>query len=126
AAPVAAVERIGADEVDGAGDVASAALCHHQQDIVGHALADQRIEGAGQVGAAPFAAAGIHVESEELVPDVFGEVAAGEPVYGDAALERGPALLLQRLALARGQRVQKSVVVAITLIDEVELLVGPA
>jgi inorganic pyrophosphatase len=44
AAPVAAVEGVGADEVDRAGDVAAAAAGHDQEDVVGHALADQREE----------------------------------------------------------------------------------
>ena len=33
-APVAAIERVGADEIDGAGDPAAGALGHHQQDAV--------------------------------------------------------------------------------------------
>ena len=78
----------------------------------GHALADQRIEFAGEVGPAPFAAAGIHVEGEELVPDAFGQILAGQPVDADAVFKRRPALLLQCLALAGGQRFKEIVVAA--------------
>src|SRR5712692_4271509 len=39
--PIAAEQRIGADEVDGAGDPTSIALGHHQEDAVAHLLADQ-------------------------------------------------------------------------------------
>ena len=49
-------------------------LRHHQQDAVGHALADQVKEGPGEVGAAPFARAGVHIEGEEGVPDILGQV----------------------------------------------------
>src|SRR6202023_3874133 len=57
-APVAAVERVRAHEVDGAGDVASGALRHHQRDPLAHGLADERIERARQIRPAPFARAG--------------------------------------------------------------------
>ena len=40
---------------------------------------------AGQIGPAPFARAGIHVECEEIVPDLFSQFATGKRVYGDAA-----------------------------------------
>ena len=68
-APVAAEQRIGADEIDRAGDPAAGPLGHHQQDAVAHALADQREERAREIGPAPFARAGVHVEGEEGVPD---------------------------------------------------------
>src|SRR5262245_34137672 len=51
AAPVAAVERIGADEVDRTGDVAAAAARHHQKDVVAHPFADQREKAAVEIGA---------------------------------------------------------------------------
>ena len=41
--PNSAVERVAADEVDGAGNIAAIAFGHDQQDVVGHAFADQRI-----------------------------------------------------------------------------------
>ena len=126
AAPVAAVKRVRADEVDRAGDVAAVALGHDQQHVVGHALADQREEFAVEVGPAPFAAAGVHVEGEELVPGAFGQVAAGQPVDRDAVGQRLAALLLQRLALARGERGEEIVVADIALVEEMELLVGAA
>ena len=50
--------------------------------------ADQRKEGAGKVGPAPFPRAGVHVEIEEGVPGVFGDVAAGEGVNRDAVGQR--------------------------------------
>ena len=40
-APMAAIEGVGADEIDGARDPAAGALGHHQEDAVGHALADK-------------------------------------------------------------------------------------
>ena len=123
-APVAAVERVRADEIDGAGDPAAGALRHDQDDAVGHALADQRIELAGEVGAAPFARAGLHVEVEERVPGLLGQVAAGQPMHGDAVLQRVAALALDGLALARRQRLEESVERGVAGVLPMELLVG--
>src|SRR5215470_1115793 len=61
-APVAAEQRVGADEVDGAGDPAAVALGHHEQHVLAHGLADLREEGSREVWAAPFARTGLHVE----------------------------------------------------------------
>src|SRR4029079_14228340 len=58
-APIAAIERIGANEVEGAGDGAAIALGEHEEDLVGHALADQAEEFAREIGRAPFARAGV-------------------------------------------------------------------
>src|SRR5919112_1372341 len=68
AAPVASVEAPVSDEVNGARDVAPAALGHHQEQPVRHALADQGEEAAIEIGPPPFARAGIHVKGEEGVP----------------------------------------------------------
>ena len=73
-APVAAVERVSADEIDGAGNPAPGAARHHQQNAVAHLLADQREEFPGQIGTAPFSRAGFHIEAEEGVPDRFRQV----------------------------------------------------
>ena len=122
-APVPAVERVAADEVDRARDVAPGAFRHHQQHLVGHRLADQRIEFARQIGPAPFARAGVHVEGEESVPDAFGQVAAGEPLHLDAVLERAGALAPDRLALARRERREEIVEGRVAGILPMELLV---
>ena len=82
-APVAAEQRVGADKVDGTRDPAAVALRHHQQHVLAHGLADLCEEAARQIGAAPFARAGLHVEGEEGIPRVFVDVAAGQPVDGD-------------------------------------------
>ena len=95
-----------------------------QQDAVGHALADEREEGAVEIGPAPFARAGVHVEVEEGVPGVLGDVAAGQVDDLQSAGQRVAAFAADRLALARGERVEEVVEVAIALVDEVELAVG--
>src|SRR5690242_10191367 len=41
ATPIAAVERIGADEVERTGDIAARPLGEHEQHLVGHAVAEQ-------------------------------------------------------------------------------------
>src|SRR5690606_13062717 len=67
-APVAAEKRIAADEVERPRDRASAALGQHQKDIVAHRGLDFVEKGAGEVGPAPFAAAGVLVEGPEGIP----------------------------------------------------------
>ena len=106
-APVAAVERIRADEVERAGDDAPGALAHHQKDAIGHAFADQAEEFAGEVGRPPFARAGIHVEPEERIPVGFGEIAAGDPLAADAALRNGVAFLADIFSLREREAGEK-------------------
>ena len=91
-APLAAVEGVAADQIEGAGDGGVAAIRHDQGDAVGHGPADAGKEVAGQIGAAPFAAAGVEIEGEEGIPDALGQVGAGE----DADVE--PGLCLAPLA----------------------------
>ena len=123
-APIAAVERIGADEIDGACDPAAGAARHHQQDAVAHSFADDRKEFAGEIGPAPFARAGFHVEGEEGVPDALRQVVAGEPVDLDAGAQRFLALPPDRLAFARGKRREEIVEGRVAAILPMELLVG--
>ncbi len=123
-APVAAEQRVGADEIDGAGDPAVVAPRHDQEHVVRHALADQREEGAGEIGPAPFARAGLHVEGKERVPGILGDVAAVERVDRDAVRHRVAPLALDRLAVARIERGEEIVETGVTLVVPVELLVG--
>ena len=102
-------KRARADEIDGAGDPAPGAFGHHQHDAVAHCLADQRIERPGEIGPAPFARTGLHIEFEECVPHLFGEIAAGEPVHADAVCQRVVPLAADGLALARRQRAEEIV-----------------
>ena len=88
-------------------------------------LADQRVELAREVGPAPFARAGLHVEIEKRVPDLFGEIAAGQPVHGDAVRQRVVALAADGLALACGERGKKIVETGEAAIVPVKLLIGP-
>src|SRR5262249_15476858 len=86
--PMAAEQGVRADEIDGSGDPTSVSFRHHQQDAIPHLLADDRVERSREIGSAPFARAGLHVELEEMVPHAFGEVRAGQPMHGDVAGER--------------------------------------
>ena len=112
AAPVAAVERVAADEVDAPAMYRPSRFAMTSRMSSAMRSPISEIEVAGEVRPAPFAAAGIHVEGVELVPDVLGQVLAGQPVDGDAVLERRAAFLLQRLALARRERFEEIVMVA--------------
>src|SRR5437763_11796581 len=123
-APVPAVERIRTDEVDGAGDVASGALSHHQQDALAHRLADQRIERPREIRPPPLARPGLHVEREERVPGRFREAGAGEPFDLDAGCQRVLAFAPDGLALARGERAEEILERAVALVLPVELLIG--
>ena len=123
-APVAAVERLGADEIDGAGDPFAGALGHHQQDAVGHGRADDREELARQIGPAPFARAGVHVEREEGVPDLLGQVGAGQPVQTDAGADGLLALAADGLAFPGIKRGEEILERGVARVLPVELLVG--
>ena len=122
-APVAAKQRIGADEIDGAGDPATVAPGHDERDVLSHAFADQRKEAAGEVGPAPFPRTGLHVEAEEGVPGVFGDVFAVERVNRDAVNERIAPFAPDRLAVTRVERIEKILETSVTTVAPVKLLV---
>jgi len=58
-APVAAEQRIRADEIDRARDPAVVALRHHQEHVLAHGFADQRKEFSREIRPAPFARTGL-------------------------------------------------------------------
>src|SRR3569833_391454 len=123
--PVAAEQRIAADEVDRACDPPALTLGHYEQHVLGHAVPDQRKEFAVQIGPAPFARAGLHIEIEKRVPGVLGDIVAGEPVDGDASGCQGvPTFAFDRLAVPRIERAEEFVEAGKALIVPVELLVG--
>src|SRR5262249_38657519 len=124
AAPVAAEQDIGADEVDGARNPAIVALGHDQQDAVAHLLADDRIERAVEIRPAPFARAGLHVELEESVPDAFGQLRAGQPMHRDAVLECIGALASDHLAFARGEGGEEILEAAVARVLPMKLAMG--
>ena len=88
-----------------------------------HRLADQRKELAREIGAAPFARAGLHVEGKERIPDAFGQIAAGEPVHADAVRERVLAFAADGLALARRERGEEILERRVAGVLPVELLI---
>src|SRR5438270_8426370 len=99
-APIAAVDRVTAEDVESAGDVVAATLCHDQHDLIGHALADQREEAPVQIGRAPLPVGGREIEPVEGVPDLLGEIRAAQHLDSDSAIgERLAPLFLHRLAL---------------------------
>ena len=104
AAPVAAIEGVGADEVDGARHVAVVALCHDQKHFIGHRFPNEREESPCEIGAAPLARARILIENPERVPMTLGDIAAAQPLDCDIGRERIAPLAPDRLALARRQR----------------------
>src|SRR5688500_12793931 len=106
--PIAAVESVGADQVEGPGNMVSGALGHDEQHPLAHPLTEQRKEAAVEVGAAPLSRPRIHIEGEEIVPMRLGNVAAAQPFDGDAALQRVAAFLAERLALSGGKRGEKA------------------
>src|SRR6476646_5843337 len=124
AAPITAIERVGADEVERAGDVAPRALSEHEQHLVGHAVTQQAETFAREIGRAPFARAGVHIKGEERIEMGFGQLTPGHPFYRDAGGQRLAPLLTHGLTLARGERAEKFVEARIALVLPVELLIG--
>src|SRR5690349_8784017 len=68
AAPVTAIERLTANEVERSSDRHAAAAGEEQQDLVAHALANEVEELARQVRPAPLPRAGVLVEGPHRVP----------------------------------------------------------
>ena len=122
-APIAAVERLRADQIQSAGDRAAVAEREDQQHLFAQPLAEQREEGTSQIGLAPFARTRVLVESPEGVPMRLGDPRAGE-VDDLQPLDCRRPLLADRLALARGERGEKVVEARMILIQPVELAVG--
>ena len=83
-APVAAIEPVAPDKAEGAGNGLVAVIGEHQDDAPGHGGGKPGEEAAGEVGAAPLAAAGVLIEVEERVPDGLGEVGTGQPADFEA------------------------------------------
>src|SRR5262249_9117400 len=123
-APVAAEQGVGADEIDGACDPAVVAPRHDQQDVLGHALADQREEGTVEIGPAPFTRASLHVEGKEGVPRFFSDVATVERMDCDSGGKRLSPFAPDRLAVARIEGCEKIIEAAIAVILPVKLLIG--
>ena len=67
---------------------------------IAHGFADQAEKLPRQIGRAPFARAGIHVEGEESVPVGLGEIGARHPLDLDPAFDRPLALAANGLPLA--------------------------
>src|SRR5579885_1132739 len=123
-APVASIERVGADEVECAADPASRALGHYQENAVSHLGADDREELSREIRPSPLARTGFHVEGEEGVPDLLGEIGTVEPVDVNACGQGLLAFPPNGLAFARGQAREKIVEGGIVQIVPVELLIG--
>src|SRR5258708_37427710 len=124
AAPIAAVERVLAAQVERAGDQAAVALAHDKDDALGHALADEIEERAGEVRRAPFAVRGRDVEAEEGIPMPLLRGGAGQGVDLDAAGKRGLGLSADGLSPARAERGEAIIEAGVAVIFPVELLAG--
>src|SRR5215469_1094540 len=120
AAPVAAVQRVGSDQVERAGDVTAVVLRHHQQDAVGHALTQEAKELARQVRRAPFSVRGRSIESEERVPVVWLYIRAGEQLDTHRRIGVAP-LALDLFALACIECAEEIVKAAIALVFPMKL-----
>jgi len=102
-APIAAVERFLADEIERAGNRLALDERKDEEDSVPHPLAEQGERGARQIGPAPLARAGVLVEVPERVPMLGPDVGPAERADLDPIL-CGGAFLADVLALARGER----------------------
>ena len=85
---------------EGAGDALSVLLGDHQHGHVGHGLAEDREELAGEIRAPPFMVNGIEVVVVETIPMVLSDLVSGEPPKGHARVLHFAALLADDLAFA--------------------------
>src|SRR5437660_3205002 len=107
--PIAPVECVLAEKINGARDVAAIALGHDEDNMIAHRSAHMRKECAAEIGVPPFARAGIHVEEKQRVPMGFGDAAASQKLDRDATGERRLAFAADHLSLARRETGQKGV-----------------
>src|SRR4051794_13552141 len=108
-APMPSIERVGADEVQGACDPAARALRHDQQDAIAHRLTYRGKERARQIGPPPFPRSGMDVEVEECIPDGFGEGCSSQPLHGNPGRKGILAFTPDDFSFSRGKRGEKSV-----------------
>src|SRR5690606_1690248 len=101
AAPVAAIEAVAAFKIKCARDIAPVAGDHHQYDLIGEISAKQAEKFAVEIGRAPFAASGIHVESEKRIPVMLANLRAAQYLELESGLHCPGAFLPDRLAFAR-------------------------
>ncbi len=99
-APIASIKSVSTDEVQGTCDQPAVPPRHDEERILCHALANETEKFPCEVGRAPLARSGVHVEGKEGVPVIFGEVASGHPFDGDAVFPGAFAFLADHLALA--------------------------
>ncbi len=126
AAPVAAVEGVAADQVEGARDRPAAMLGEHQQHALAHRLADRVEERFRQVGLAPALVGGGQIEVVERLPVAGPQLGPGERPQADAGLGDLAALAADLLALARGEGGQKVLEAGVAGILPVVLNAEPA
>ena len=124
ATPVAAVERIRACEVERPGYGPPVALDRHQHHRIGHPLAEQAEEGAGEIGHPPLAAAGRLVEGVEGVPVALLDLVSRERPDREAGVRDRLPFPANLLALARGEGREEVVEAAVALVEPVELDAG--
>src|SRR3984893_3737632 len=122
--PIAPVERVQPEKINGARDIAAVALGHDKENMIAHRSAHMRKKCAAEIGPPPFALAGIHVEEKECVPMGFGDAGASQKLYRDATGERRLAFAADHLSLARREIGQKGVEIRVALVDEMKLLSG--
>ncbi len=123
-APVASIEAVAADHMEGARDRATVPHRQHEQRGFARCRADQREGAAVEVGPAPLARSRIHVEREERVPVGFRDLASAQPHDLKARAQCFLALLAHRLALAGCERAQEIVEALVAVVGPVELLIG--
>src|SRR5439155_13939439 len=123
-APVAAIERVRPEEVEGGGDGTPLVLGDDEQHVLRHAAREQREEFAVEVRRRMMLAIGAPIAFYKEIPVGLlrfraAEAAQHDPRFGDAA-----PLLADLLALVVGERGEEILEVAIAGIAPVELHAG--
>src|SRR5580704_8997918 len=122
--PIAPVERVPPEKINGARDIAAVALGHDEENMIAHRSAHMRKKSAVEIGRPPFARACIHIETKKYVPMGFGDAGTGQKLDRDATGERRLAFAADHLSLSRREIGQKGVEIRVTLVDEMKLLPG--
>ena len=125
AAPVAAVKRPAADQAEGHRHRSPLLTRDHHADRLGHAFGQQAEEAAREIGRLPTHGIGRGVAGVDEVPASLVQFVPAMPTEVDALPRHLLTLLAHLLALARGERVEKILEVAVTPVAPMKLAAEP-
>ena len=124
-APVAAIERVAVAQIKGHRRRLLLQAGDHHHNILRHPLCQQAEEVARQVGPLAAHRVGVGVTGVDKIPLIFAQLTTQIAVKRKATLRHLLALFTQLFALARHQRVQEILKIAVATVMPVILTAEP-